>query len=139
MYRVVKFTSDGSVQLVPSTWITKDSKCKWPPGPCTNISSLIKNRKNPKTDWIKLPVKLYKSSDDYATGKQLEEAATRDPELNSTDSEVSNLTKKRGKNPKVHNKLPTSPVSSSEADISGSSGDSEVIQAACAPLRRRNL
>lgn len=62
MYRVVKFTSDGSVQLVPSTWITKDSKCKWPPGPCTNISSLIKNRKNPKTDWIKLPVKLYKSS-----------------------------------------------------------------------------
>ena len=48
MYSVVKFVSEGSVQVVPSSWISQDkSSCKWPLGPCANLSTLIKQGKPP--------------------------------------------------------------------------------------------
>ncbi len=63
MFSVVKFKSDSSVQVVPSSWLNIDkNKCKYPPGPNINIINVVKKCTAAKPAWPYLPVKFFKSS-----------------------------------------------------------------------------
>lgn len=67
MYSVVKFKSDNSVQLVPSSWISVEEgrkRCRWPPGPSTNVTKLIKDRKCDKS-WPTLEASVFRSTGRY--------------------------------------------------------------------------
>ena len=62
MFSVIKFESDGSIQLVPSSWLNSNKNvCKWPAGPNKNISSQISKCKAPEPWWTDLRVKIYKT------------------------------------------------------------------------------
>jgi hypothetical protein len=62
MFTVVKFTSDKSVQLVPTNWISQDKlQCKWPPLPNHKVTPLILKQADPLESWKKIPIKVYKS------------------------------------------------------------------------------
>jgi hypothetical protein len=57
MFSIVKFTNEGTVQLVPSCWVDLSKKsCKWPGGP--NVTTLIKKKKAPDENWQSHPVQV---------------------------------------------------------------------------------
>jgi hypothetical protein len=62
MFSVVKFYSDGSVQCVPTNWITPDKLyCLWPSGPNKNIAALIAKSSKPGNSWESIRIKIFKT------------------------------------------------------------------------------
>lgn len=63
MFSVVKFKIDSSVQVVPSSWLsTNKGQCKWPPGPCKDISADIRAVKKPGDHWPLFDIRIFKST-----------------------------------------------------------------------------
>ena len=66
MYCVVEFVEEGTVQVVPLTWLNKKKDyCKWPVNYTGPVTNLIKNKFTPLTTWPELKVRFFTETRKY--------------------------------------------------------------------------
>ncbi|XP_064463675.1 uncharacterized protein LOC135374669 [Ornithodoros turicata] len=119
-YCIVEFVEEGSVELVPSNWIT-GNKCSWPPGP-GDKTHLIKKRQPPGREWKMYKVAVKGAYDRYEDGRRKVDLAQYTSDLDSGQE----LKKRRIQRPTryddedVRYSAPTPPLSFPRASTSHS-------------------
>uniref|UniRef100_A0A1E1XPZ7 DUF4806 domain-containing protein n=1 Tax=Amblyomma sculptum TaxID=1581419 RepID=A0A1E1XPZ7_AMBSC len=81
MYHIVDFIEEGTVELVPATWV-EGEVCAWPPGPGSK-ANLIKTCQAPCENWKTFKVSIKASFEKYEDGRRKLDLAQYTSDLES--------------------------------------------------------
>ncbi|XP_032690649.1 uncharacterized protein LOC116853628 isoform X2 [Odontomachus brunneus] len=97
-WTIVKFSTDNTVEAVPSSWI-EHNKCYWPPFKYEQIIAAIRKNMERNTCWPSYDIIMFRNStyDDYNTARLKIKKAECTSDLNSEIDE--SIKRKRKKNP----------------------------------------
>ncbi|XP_062588136.1 uncharacterized protein LOC134249794 isoform X2 [Saccostrea cucullata] len=122
MYAVVEFIDEGSVAVVPKTWLTDDKKkCKWPMW--TNVDKInhaVKQSMEPTPSFMCLSIRVLYESDDYEKArKRLSRAeVTSNLESDQADEETDTVPKRKKKPNPRYDPLSSESEEENECNIS---------------------
>ncbi|CAG9840795.1 unnamed protein product [Diabrotica balteata] len=86
-WTVVRFLKDGSVEAVPTNWLSGNT-CSWPHYEANKLGKALKNGDPPLPTWEKHEISSFRNAtyDDYSIARRKCQKAEKTSDLNSSDN-----------------------------------------------------